>query len=64
MLDFVVALLVLLYGLALSFVLFHSLSDAHLIYHYLISFPQKKHSPYLGHFNPHVTIQLPVYKEL
>lgn len=64
MLDFAVSVMVALYGLALSFVLFHSLSDAHLIYHYLISFRKKKNKPHLTHYEPYVTIQLPVYNEL
>ncbi len=42
MLDFVVAVLVVLYALALTFVLFHSFTDAHLIYHYLVSCRKRK----------------------
>ncbi|MBA4141091.1 MAG: glycosyltransferase [Segetibacter sp.] len=64
MLDFAVVVMVVIYGLALSFVLFHSLSDAHLIYHYVISSRKKKHTPDPIYFEPYVTIQLPVYNEL
>ena len=64
MLDFVVAVLVVLYALALTFVLFHSLTDAHLIYHYLVSLGKKKKFVPFGTNLPFVTIQLPVYNEV
>jgi len=64
MLDFVVAVLVVLYALALTFVLFHSLTDAHLIYHYLVSPGKKKKFVPFGTNQPFVTIQLPVYNEV
>lgn len=64
MLDFVVAVLVVLYGLALSFVLFHSLTDAHLIYHYLLTLGKKKKTLPAGNNEPYVTIQLPIYNEV
>ncbi len=63
MLDFVVGLLVAVYGLALCFVLFHSISDAHLIYHYLVSSRKKRIIP-LSDNQPNVTIQLPIYNEV
>ncbi len=64
MLDFAVNVIVVVYVLAFSFVLLHSISDAHLIYHYLISFKKKKKKPVIAHDQPYVTIQLPVYNEL
>ena len=64
MLEIVVVVLVVLYGLALSFVFFHSLSDAHLIYHYLIAYRKKKKVWLEGNNKPYVTIQLPVYNEV
>ncbi len=63
MLEIVVAVLVVLYGLSLSFVFLHSLSDAHLIYHYLVSARKKKNTVDPAHYQPFVTIQLPVYNE-
>ncbi len=64
MLDFVVAVLVVLYALALTFVLFHSFTDAHLIYHYLVSWRKgKRLLPVLANL-PSVTIQLPIYNEV
>jgi cellulose synthase/poly-beta-1,6-N-acetylglucosamine synthase-like glycosyltransferase len=64
MLDVLVNIIVILYALAILFVLFHSLFDAHLIFHYLRSYNKKKHPVYQEHFTPFVTIQLPVYNEL
>jgi hypothetical protein len=64
MLDFVVAVLVVVYGFALSFVLFHSLTDAHLVYHYLLSFAKRKKTFFTGVNQPLVTIQLPIYNEV
>ena len=63
MLDFLVGLLLFIYGIALCFILFHSLSDAHLIYHYLVSF-RKKRAFITSEEQPYVTIQLPLYNEL
>ncbi|HZH35639.1 MAG TPA: glycosyltransferase, partial [Flavisolibacter sp.] len=63
MLDFLVGLLLFIYGIALCFILFHSLSDAHLIYHYLVSF-RKKRAFITSEDQPYVTIQLPLYNEL
>ncbi len=56
--------MVVLYALAILFVLIHSLFDAHLIYHYLLSFKKKQKLIYKKDFIPFVTIQLPVYNEL
>ncbi len=64
LLDFAVGVLVVLYGLALCFVLFHSISDAHLIYHYLRSFRKEKKPLNVEGYYPFVTIQLPVYNEV
>ncbi len=63
-LDLAVGVLVVLYGLSLCFVFLHSLTDAHLIYHYLITFRKKKNTPSAEDTQPFVTIQLPVYNEL
>lgn len=64
MLDFAVSVLVVFYGLALSFVLFHSLTDAHLVYYYLLSFRKKKKAFATGRNQPSVTVQLPIYNEV
>ncbi|HZH01609.1 MAG TPA: cellulose synthase family protein [Flavisolibacter sp.] len=64
MIDFIVALLVVLYGLALFFMVFHSLSDAHLIYHYLTSGHKNKKTSFSEIAQPSVTIQLPIYNEV
>jgi cellulose synthase/poly-beta-1,6-N-acetylglucosamine synthase-like glycosyltransferase len=64
MLDFVVGLLLSIYGVALCFILFHSLSDAHLIYHYLVTSKKKKRPFSPDNLQPSVTIQLPVYNEV
>jgi cellulose synthase/poly-beta-1,6-N-acetylglucosamine synthase-like glycosyltransferase len=64
MLDVLVNIIVVLYGLALSFVLFHSLTDAHLIYHYLLSLGKKKKNIASGDNQPYVTIQLPIFNEV
>ncbi len=54
-----------MYVLAILFVLFHSLFDAHLIYHYLRSQGKKKNrAVYEEENTPFVTIQLPVYNEM
>lgn len=64
MLDVLINTMVTLQTLAILFVLIHSLFDAHLIYHYLLSFKKKKELFYSRDFIPFVTIQLPVYNEL
>jgi cellulose synthase/poly-beta-1,6-N-acetylglucosamine synthase-like glycosyltransferase len=64
MIEVFVNIIVLLYSLAILFVLIHSIFDAHLIYHYLLSFKKKKKTFYTNDFIPFVTIQLPVYNEL
>ena len=64
MLDLFVYMMVILYALAILFVLFHSLFDAHLIFHYLRSYYKKKKTVHQENFTPLVTIQLPVYNEL
>ncbi len=64
MLEVFVNIILLLYALAILFVLIHSLFDANLIYHYLHSFTKKPVTFYSKDFVPHVTIQLPVYNEL
>lgn len=64
MLDVFVNIIVVLYALAILFVLFHSLFDAHLIFHYLRSHRRKNSAVYEVDFTPFVTIQLPVYNEL
>jgi cellulose synthase/poly-beta-1,6-N-acetylglucosamine synthase-like glycosyltransferase len=64
MLYFAVNIIVVLYALAILFVLIHSLFDAHLIYHYLHSFKKKQTTFHSEDFFPHVTIQLPVYNEM
>ena len=64
MIEVFVNIIVILYSLAILFVLIHSLFDAHLIYHYLHSFKKKKQTLYSKDFIPFVTIQLPVYNEL
>jgi cellulose synthase/poly-beta-1,6-N-acetylglucosamine synthase-like glycosyltransferase len=62
MLDVVVV--VVLYVLAILFVLFHSIFDAHLIYHYMRS--QRKLNKAVHHDKilPFVTVQLPGYNEM
>ncbi len=64
MLDVLVNIVVLLYALAILFVLFHSLFDAHLIFHYLRSSGKKTKTAHNENFSPFVTIQLPVYNEM
>jgi cellulose synthase/poly-beta-1,6-N-acetylglucosamine synthase-like glycosyltransferase len=64
MIEVFVNIIVILYSLAILFVLIHSLFDAHLIFHYLHSFKKKKQTFYSKDFIPFVTIQLPVYNEL
>ena len=64
MLDVVVNIIVVLYVFAIIFVVFHSVFDAHLIFHYLRSHARKKSIPFKKTFTPFVTIQLPVYNEL
>ena len=64
MLEILVNIILVIYGLAILFVVIHSLFDAHLIYHYLHSFRKKQPIFYSQDFKPFVTIQLPVYNEL
>ena len=64
MLLFLINLIMALYGLAIVFVLLHSLFDAHLILHYLRANTNKKKPVYSNKFQPYVTIQLPVYNEV
>ena len=64
MIEVFVNIIVVLYSLAILFVVIHSVFDAHLIYHYLLSFKKKKSAFYSKDFIPFVTIQLPVYNEL
>lgn len=64
MLDVLVNIVVVLYALAILFVLFHSLFDAHLIFHYLRSHAKKHNAVFQENHEPFVTIQLPVYNEL
>ncbi len=64
MLDVVVNIVVVLYVLAILFVLFHSLFDAHLIYHYLRSNRKLNKAVYQHEILPFVTVQLPVYNEM
>jgi cellulose synthase/poly-beta-1,6-N-acetylglucosamine synthase-like glycosyltransferase len=64
MLDVVVNIVVVLYVLAILFVLFHSLFDAHLIYHYLRSHRKLNKAVYQHEILPFVTVQLPVYNEM
>ncbi len=64
MIEVFVNIIVVLYSLAILFVLIHSLFDAHLIYHYLHSYKQKNKINYSKDFTPVVTIQLPVYNEI
>ena len=59
-----VNIIVVLYSLAIFFVLIHSVFDAHLIFHYLRSFNHKKKNIFSKDFTPFVTIQLPVFNEL
>ncbi|MFN2458097.1 MAG: cellulose synthase family protein [Chitinophagaceae bacterium] len=64
MLHVAVNIIIVLYLLVIFFVLFHSLFDAHLIFHYLRSFGKEKQKVVQTNFTPFVTIQLPVYNEL
>jgi len=64
MIDVVVNIVVVLYVLAILFVLFHSLFDAHLIYHYLRSHRKLNKAVYQDEILPFVTVQLPVYNEM
>ncbi|MEO7444808.1 MAG: cellulose synthase family protein [Ferruginibacter sp.] len=66
MAEFFITILIIFYALAILFVLFHSLFDAHLIFHYIrskIKGAQKKAPQPITYF-PQVTLQLPVYNEL
>lgn len=63
MLDLAVYIVVTIYLLTIIFVFFHSLFDAHLIFHYLKSNKKKKLS-YSEDYLPFVTIQLPVFNEM
>ncbi len=64
MIDILVNVIVVLYGIAILFILLHSISDAHLIYHYLKSSFKKKIVAPSQNFQPFATIQLPLYNEL
>lgn len=64
MVDVLIYIVVTVYALAILFVLFHSMFDAHLIFHYLRSSKQKKSIIIREDFRPFVTIQLPVYNEM
>lgn len=64
MIEGLINIVIFFYALAIFFVLFHSLFDAHLIYHYLKSkLTPRQTLPSIIH-HPKVTIQLPVYNEL
>ncbi len=64
MIEIFIVITVSLYSCAILFVLIHSLFDAHLIFHYLRSFKNKKGNIFTKDFTPFVTIQLPVFNEL
>jgi cellulose synthase/poly-beta-1,6-N-acetylglucosamine synthase-like glycosyltransferase len=64
MLEVFVNIIIVLYALSIIFVLFHSLFDAHLIFHYLRSRNKKNVAVFEKNFTPFVTIQLPVFNEL
>ncbi len=64
MLDVLINIVVVLYSLAILFVLFHSLFDAHLIFHYLRAGDNKVPVSFKPGDIPFVTIQLPVYNEM
>ncbi|MDQ6844024.1 MAG: glycosyltransferase family 2 protein, partial [Bacteroidota bacterium] len=64
MLEVLVYIMVTLYAMAILFVFFHSLFDAHLILHYLRSRLKKNIVVGKNSFTPFVTIQLPVYNEM
>ncbi|MEJ7822879.1 MAG: glycosyltransferase, partial [Chitinophagaceae bacterium] len=64
MLEVFVNIIIVLYALSIIFVLFHSLFDAHLIFHYLRSRNKKNVAVFEDNFTPFVTIQLPVFNEL
>ncbi len=64
MLDVAINVIVSVYTLAMIFILLHSISDAHLIYHYLASDDKKAEAPDQKDFQPYITIQLPLYNEL
>ncbi len=63
MLSVAINIIVVLYALAIAFVFFHSLFDAHLIFHYLRGSGKRKTKPFSEADAPFVTIQLPVYNE-
>jgi cellulose synthase/poly-beta-1,6-N-acetylglucosamine synthase-like glycosyltransferase len=64
MLVVLINIIIVLYVLSIVFVLFHSLFDAHLIFHYLRSRNKKNVAVFEENFIPFVTIQLPVFNEL
>jgi cellulose synthase/poly-beta-1,6-N-acetylglucosamine synthase-like glycosyltransferase len=64
MLEVFVNIIIVLFSLSVIFVLFHSLFDAHLIFHYLRSRNKKSDAVFEENFTPFVTIQLPVFNEL
>jgi len=64
MLEVFVNIIIVLFSLSIIFVLFHSLFDAHLIFHYLRSRNKKNVAVFEENFTPFVTIQLPIFNEL
>ena len=64
MLEVFVNIIIVLFSLSIIFVLFHSLFDAHLIFHYLRSHNKKNVAVFEENFTPFVTIQLPIFNEL
>lgn len=62
--DVLVIALLIVYALAIGFIFLQSISDAHLIYHYIRAGKKKVFFTDDVSFQPFVTIQLPVYNEL
>ena len=64
MIDALVIVVMVVYALAMLFILLHSFSDAHLIYHYIKAGKKPKHASGETDFLPLVTVQLPLYNEM
>ncbi len=64
MLTVLINIGIALYSIAIIFVLFHSLFDAELIFHYLRLRHPKNTPVFNEKFVPFITVQLPVYNEL
>ncbi len=62
--DVAVNVIMVVYGAAMLFIFLHSISDAHLIYHYLKASQKETGLSSSVIFQPKVTVQLPLYNEM